>query len=488
MNSSSIRNILFIQAVEGFDEGGTVLTEHDKNDAVIQAGAPLPVKSARSVQQEFLATRADLLLSRLHAKFPRSSRSLDLHHGRSWFGVTFLVVGVLAVVLGFLSNELGPEKRINILSFPLLGILLWSFAIYLGEIVFFFTRRGNRGHGSGWLDGVTGFFESHGVGGGRDLSAGEDADSLLEHSRRKFEKDWSRLIHPVQLARLKVMLHTAAFLLAAAIIGGMYVNGLANEYRAVWESTFFENGSALRPFLSAVLGPAAAVSGANLPDATALDAIHWGATVNGETPGENAARWIHWYAITIGLFVLLPRAILAILWSLRAARLRSTLPFRDIAPRYFEHILSVSIGSSRAIRVVPYAFEPDDASRKSVIRALEDHFGRSIALTWSPHIAFGDEEEFSLESIDETIDLIPLFDFSATPEKETHLVVYQTLSALTPNPVRSILLDTVSFTAKAASLPDALERRENRESSWRKLYSGESVDLLFFPSLSSSPS
>ena len=56
MNSSSIRNILFIQAVEGFDEGGTVLTEHDKNDAVIQAGAPLPVKSARSVQQEFLIT------------------------------------------------------------------------------------------------------------------------------------------------------------------------------------------------------------------------------------------------------------------------------------------------------------------------------------------------------------------------------------------------------------------------------------------------
>ena len=256
----------------------------------------------------------------------------------------------------------------------------------------------------------------------------------------------------------------------------MYARGIANEYRAVWESTFISDSAQLRPLLQTVLGPAVAISGGELPSIKQLDAIR-----GADAPGENAARWIHWYALTIALFVLAPRAILALLWRFRAARLARSLPYREAAPRYYARLLATSSGSARRAVLVPYAFDPDKAIKTALVRRLEDEFGASVEADWRPPVRFGEEEDIALGESADGAEIVPLLSFAATPERETHLALHRTLSGLALTPVRFVLLETSAFDRKARDLPDASERRAAREEAWRRLFEGESVALILHP-------
>jgi len=199
--------------------------------------------------------------------------------------------------------------------------------------------------------------------------------------------------------------------------------------------------------------------------------------------GENAARWIHWYAITIGLFVLLPRAVLALVWRLRANRLARTLPFREVSPLYFERLLSTSTGASLPLRLVPYAFSPDAACRSAAAEQLERQFGRTVTLHLAPAIPFGEEETVTLAPLGgdvENAEIVPLFHFAATPELETHLTVYENLSGLSPKPVRYVLLDTTSFDRRSLTFSDAQVRREGRRAAWERLFEGKDITIIPF--------
>lgn len=470
MNVDDIRNILMVQAVEESDEGEQILSPSEKREAASASGAPLGKKVGSAGQNSFLAARAGILLRRLRSRYPEATTWLEHSPSGSHLGMLSLILGLVAAVAGFLTNELGPEKRINILSFPLLGILLWSALVYVREIFLFFRRRRSDA-APGWIDWLTERFQPR--------PAAPAGPTPLDEARRLFEKRWSSLTAPIPAARLKSILHGTAFILAAAAIGGMYVKGLANEYRAVWESTFFTESTQLRPFLEIVLGPAVTLSGGTLPTDAELTAMRW------PSDGENAARWIHWYALTIGLFVLVPRAILAFAWRLRASRLARTLPFRGISPLYFERVLSTSTNAALPLRIVPYACALDDESRRALVRQLEKQFGRAVDLHFAAPIPFGEEENFTLatgEDDEKGAEILPLFHFAATPEIETHLAVYRTLSGLAPNPVRFLLLDATSYDRKSVSFPDAKARREGREAAWEKLFAGEEVSLILFSS------
>ncbi len=468
MSPEDSRNILMLAAVEEADENGLVLPLGERHEASRQAGAPLPANPGRAREEVFLAARATALLERLHGRLSGTAwldPSAPAHPSRH----PGLVLGLLllAAIVGYLSNELGPEKRINILSFPLLGILGWSLLVYLREIWLFVSRKRP--------ERFTRLFARLAP---RPVENATDdpAASVLAGARRLFEKRWAQLSAPATAARLKSLLHLAALVLAASAIGGMYVRGLANEYRAVWESTFIADSAQLRPLLQAVLGPAVAISGGTLPSIEQLDAIR-----GADATGENAARWIHWYALTIALFVLAPRAFLALLWRLRATRLARTLPYRETAPRYYARLLATSSGSARRAALVPYAFEPDEATKTALVRRLEDEFGAAVEAVWLPSIAFGDEEEKTVALPGAGAETIPVLSFAATPERETHLAVHRTLSSLASDPVRFVLLEAGAFDRKTQGLADAAERRAAREEAWRRLFAGESAALLVHP-------
>ncbi|MEX2577420.1 MAG: DUF2868 domain-containing protein [Verrucomicrobiales bacterium] len=477
MNQDDIRKILALQAVEEADEAEEILSPSDRREAAKIAGAPLGKQSDRKEQNRFLAARAEVLLTRVASRFPEAGKWVHQFSSRHRFGVLALTLSLVAAIVGFLTNELGPDKRINILSFPLLGIILWSFAVYVREI-FLFSRTRDRLFRGGWIDSLTGFVQPE-AARSEALRDGDDAEpsgKVLAGARGIFERRWRGLTAPVLGARLKSMLHLVAFILAAAAIFGLYLKGLANEYRAVWESTFFTDSEQLRPFLQLVLGPAAALTGDTVPTAEELSRIHW--REGSGIAGENAARWIHWYAITVGLYVLLPRAAFAIAWRLRAARMARTLPFREVAPHYFDRIIATSSGSSLEISVIPYSVQLDDASKRAAATRLEDEFKRPVDITWTATVPFGEEETFAQPEAAEGRETIPLFDFASTPERETHLALYRTLSARTPHPVGFVLLETSAFDRKASSFADAKERRAARAEAWEKLFEAENVKLL----------
>ncbi len=464
---------MMLQAVEEADETDLILSSTDKSSATESAGAPLEKNSSTGTENTFLEKRADSLLVRLAARHPEAARWTQTLASNHRLGLLTLVLGLIAAVTGFLTNELGPEKRINILSFPLLGIILWSFLVYLREIILFFRSRDKLFRDS-WVDWLIGMMQP-------PQSAHEviekEKEKVIAGGRSVYEKRWKQITAPVIGARLKSLLHTTAFILAAAAIAGMYVKGLANEYTAVWESTFFEESAQLRPVLQTVLGPATAISGGEIPSIDELDTIRM--TKGEEVAGQNAARWIHWYAITVGLFVLIPRFLFAFIWRIKASALARTLPFRDVSSRYFEHLLAVSTGDSVEVHIVPYGLAPNDPKKRVAIRALEEQFEKPLKVTWNAPIAFGEEDEFTPTDQPDGSSLVPFYSLAATPEKETHLAVYQTLLGHAPNPVKWALIDPESYDEKLTFFPDADKRRFDREAAWSRLFETENLDLIF---------
>lgn len=470
MKPEDLKKTLAIGAVEECDAEGLLVPPPDREAASRAAGAPLPLRPSAAVEDRFLAARAAALLDRLRPRFPESGRWLDGSDASSFSRHPLLAILILAAaaILGYLGNELGPEKRINILSLHLLAILGWSLLIYLNEIRVLFGKRPPA-----LLSSVLAAVHRPRTA---PTPGSDPAYAVLARARGLFESRWSRLLAPVEVARVKALLHLAAFVLAAAAIAGMYVRGLASEYRAIWESTFLVESEQLLALLKMVLGPAVAISGEALPSAAELDLLRGAAA-----EGENAARWIHWYATTVALFVLLPRGVLALVWRIRAGRLARSLPYRGTAPDYFARLLASSSGPGRAVAVVPYNFDPDEATKAALALRLVDALGAAVEATWLSPVNFGEEEAPDLDPAAEASEFVPLFSLAATPERETHLQFFRSLAVRSPRPLRLVLLDAASFDRKARDLGDAEQRRRDRAAAWAELFADESVALILHP-------
>ncbi len=481
MNLNDVRHLLLAQSVEESDSSGTVLPDAERELASNAAGAPLAESASEKKQQSFLIRRAERVVSFLEPRFPSIAAAVKgAPLGR--FRLFSLGVIIAALVVGFLTNELGIPGKINILSFPLIGIVLWNFVIYLREIFGLFRGKKegatNVGSLGRWL-AASPFSDKQNAD---DETSDEPVE--IRQSVALFRKNWFRALMPVMTARVKSLLHCAAALLAVAAIGGMYVKGLANEYNAVWASTFF-TAETLHPFLKGVLGPASAISGIALPD---LDQL----TVMKNSPtneGENAARWIHLYAVTTAVFVILPRLVLAFIWKGRSKLREKIIPFRSYAPAFFDRLLAVSMGDALKIAVLPYAHNPSATMRHKIQKDAEDIIGGAVKLEWMNPIAFGEEDEgFAFERW--PADLIVAFNFASTPEKETYGALLKNIGQSVRESEGTthlhLFLDAESFDRKADSFADFEQRRETRLAGWRELAPAEFGEALHVTSSSKS--
>src|SRR5690606_26956090 len=103
--------------------------------------------------------------------------------------------------------------------------------------------------------------------GGR-LRRAEPGQPVIAH---RFAAAWTQATGPLTAARLARTLHLAAATLAFGAIIGLYLRGLVFEYRAGWASTFLDPGQ-VGALLKLVFGPAALLTGIELPDAARLAA------------------------------------------------------------------------------------------------------------------------------------------------------------------------------------------------------------------------
>lgn len=412
----------------------------------------------------FLARRARVGCERLAQRGVAAARMAGGAGWPAWWGAAVIAV---AFVIGWGSEAVASAQRIHVLAPPLLAVLAWNLFVYLllavaavrqarsprfaGPLRSALLATIERVAASSWLRG-----------------SGNGAQPLA-----RFAIDWAGASRGVQAARLAALLHAAAAALAFGALCSWYARGLAFEYRAGWDSTFL-TPQAVHTLLSVVLGPASWSSGIALPSAQELAQLRFSAG-----PGENAARWIHLYAITLGLGVLLPRLLLSATAAWRARRLagRIALPLGE---PYFRRLLQAQAGQFLAVQVLPYSYEVAMDRVPALRMLLEQALGARVAPQLAAPVALGGEDELPA-ALPPPPGAVPpvrvaLFPLTATPERENHGAFVRKLSASAGQLL--VVVDESGFRRRFGGA-DGETRRLQRRTAWQRMLHDEGHAPLF---------
>ena len=459
MNEAAAREVLLLQAFESVSPASPSWTDEDRGWATKLA---LQGRAAQSDAAAFIETRAHHAMQRLAAREPAAARWLGL---RSWHSRWPLWAALVAALVGVLADSIGNSQRINLLAPPLWAVLLWNLAVYgllLVNAVLALTRPNDLRRPGPVLRLV-----QRGLRWGRAWPAADAAGSSSggsEKALQSFATQWLRFSAPLNAVRATALLHAASAALAAGLIAGLYLRGLVLDYRATWESTFLTAQSA-HAALAFLFAPAQALAGITLPSVAGFEALR---AVHGDTSaGAAAAPWIHLWAVTLLLFVVLPRGLLAWWSTLRAQWLarRVTLP---LAEPYFQRLSQLQRGDVARVQVLPYANTPTPQAVLGLRALLADAFGERAALQIAPTLAFGAEDVTAGQHAlpPGTTLAVALFDLSATPEAENQGRFVRLLAARAPAGAATIVLvDDTGFVRRFGS--DTTRLAQRREA-WRR--------------------
>jgi hypothetical protein len=423
--------------------------ETDREGELSLPPAATPVEGSPG---DRLAARARPLLAALDARFP-FLRALRRTAGLSPGLTAAVVLGALAVGLG--TSALGPAARVNLLSLPLLGLLAWNLAVYLAAGLGWLLRGRLRPGGglARLLPAAALLAQVRRLSGeiGRVLPGA--SARLVGRALSAFLDVWRPLAAPLVMARGRRLFHLAAAALALGMVGGIYLRGLAFEYRATWESTFLSPRAA-EALIGALVAPGRLLVDVETGPIAALRAPADG----------DAAPWIHLLAATVALLVVAPRLLLALVESIRAARLARSLPLSLDAP-YFRRLLAR--GPLRLL-VQPYSFDPSPAAREALARGLRALHGPQTECAWLAPLAYG---EVTLPRLgEEAASGLLLFPLAQTPEAEVHGELARTASP-------SWLLAADASTLRARLGAEAPGRLEERKRLWEETMAGAGRQL-----------
>jgi len=295
MTEDDARRVLLLRAYES-PPGPAPWTADDRDWATRQAIAAV---GADARPAHFVATRAALALPRLLPRAPEAERWLQR---RGWHPALVLLALLLGLLAGLAVDQLGSPQRVNLLAPAMWAVVLWNLFVYAA----LWLPAPQAGPLVRWL-----------AGRGR---------ALPRHPQ--LSADWLQVAAPLMARRAALLLHTAAAGLALGLIAGLYLRGLVMDYRAGWQSTFLDPAS-VQAALRFGLWPASALTGVPVADVTPLR------LAPGDAATASAAPWIHLFAATLLLAVVLPRTLLAGLAAWRAAWLARHLPLA-LDDAYFE--------------------------------------------------------------------------------------------------------------------------------------------------------
>jgi hypothetical protein len=465
MNESDARDALLVKAYEATpsDRAGSVWTEEDREWA---SRAALQVEGERASDDAFIARRARLAAERICSRDRAATRARRLLTWRAWVG---RAAAVAALSLGILGDAIGPAQRINVLAAPLIAVIVWNLAVYVAIALRPILRlrgRDTRGLGpmTAWLARVA------------------HADMTTEREERlapvlaAFARSWMQSSARLTATRVARVLHTCAALLAAGTLCGMYVRGLVLEYRAGWESTFLD-GAGVRAVLTVLLGPASAITGIPIPDAAGLEAIRFPGS-----EGEVAGPWIHLYAVTTAMVVLLPRTLLALAHWFDERRLAKKFPLPTDDP-YFRSLARAHTGAKATVWIAPYSYHPTARAVLGLNALMTRVFGAHVEVEIAPGIAFGGEDAIASNWTPpaDTACAAALFSLAATPEPENHgAFVAALIERLGRGTPLVALVDESAFVARfAQSTGSDARRRTERRGAWTRMLAVHGLAPVF---------
>jgi hypothetical protein len=295
-------------------------------------GAPWIARRARYLIDHRLAPYA-VVLSRIQSP------------ARAGFFIAF------ATAAGLAANYLGPTDKIHVIWNPMVILIAWNAVVYAAlaaraalvhpaetrdsaSSTLPFRRRAANLHSYRpslvervilgpaltWMLGVK-----------------AEADEMRQHARglrkvaQRFAALWWPQMRPIVRLWLRRTLHLSAIGIAVGAILGMYVRGLFFDYNVAWESTFIRDPETVALILRYVLGPAAIVLGQPLPTAESVAPLF-------SPAGDYAAVWIHLYAVSAVLFIVIPRGFLALAATSRLRHQRRDVKL-NLQTSYYAQVL-----------------------------------------------------------------------------------------------------------------------------------------------------
>jgi hypothetical protein len=448
MTDAELSAVCWVRAVEQGQGAGVPWSDEDAASASREARRAVGEGGDRAKAQAFVVKRAQLAQARLGERDKAWRAPLQGEGPRAWRWLLVALAAALAALI--VGNVLGGQ-RINLLAPPVLGLIVWNVVVYLSLLV-----AAGRGP-SAWL--------ARALEDARTKLSARSVAAPLMAARARFAAEWAVASRGVQAARVATVMHLAAALLGALVVASMYLFGLAFDYRAGWDSTWLDAEQVQRT-LQFVFTPATAISGLSVPDIDAMATLRFAEG----SAGESAARWIHLYAITLALFVIVPRVLLAAWssWRARRAVAQRTLPLDE---PYFRALLRDGPALPRPVTVLPYSYALSAPQVKALPRALVDALGPGAQPHVKPTLPLGAEEALPAAALEDAQgDVAALFAATATPERETHGAFVRTLAAaLAGRATVSVLVDESAFRQRAGSASDAELRLTQRRAAWQRM-------------------
>lgn len=410
--------------------------------------------------EQLIAHRATLAVQRLSLREPAVDALLGAVQAPRWIVAALLGA---AFVAGATLDALTSAQRIDLLAPPLLGVLAWNLIVYL-----LLAGRAVIGRG-----GVTPWRRTLSSAVWRLATRTLPKVSRASPPLARFTADWIDASAPLQAARAAALLHAAAAAFAVGALAALYLRGLGFELRAGWQSTFLD-ADAVHRLLTIVLAPAAHLVGLALPGTDDIARLRWP-----PGRGENAALWIHLYAITIGMLVVLPRLALAEGARRRARRLAEdfTLPLSE---PYFQRLLPREAGARLDVQVLPFNLHGAADLQAGLAEVLGETLGLAVRPVVTATIVEGEEHRPGPMAAAPALPVsVALFAATATPERETHAAFVRRLQARAGAGVRVLaLVDESGFRRRFTGL-EGEKRLQQRREAWRRLLDECGCQVVF---------
>ncbi len=460
--------ILRWRAIEEGDTDAVILSEERRREATGRTRAGM---TSEMVTTDRVGDRESAFLLR---------RALWLEHELiGWSGIlvrvierlnpvkgrrSWIIAGWLAAfIIGYALAGLGQEAEFNLLALPLVSVLVWNGVIMAAALLIEFQQEG-RSRSLEWL--ATRLTPAtNDRNGDAEAPTGMTVDQRFEQlTHAPALERWQR--------RFRAWLHIAAALLALGSAIGLYARGWSKEYRAVWESTLLSEANA-QTFFGSLFKPASSVLKLPLP-LTELPIMH---RTQGQTVSPAPALpWIHLYAGTLLLLVILPRFSLALLsvWRAHAVmqkRMRS-LGWQNFLIR----TLRAVEGGQEIITVLVHATDAAPTHREVWSRGVRERFGRMTEPEMI-QVPLGDEDDFVSAWKPAHPRVVIVFNLATTPEAEVQrrfvLDVKQNLASRQRDAELLVLLDATSIGNRWSP-----EKLAGREKLWTEMLQGAASEII----------
>jgi len=455
MDETAAREVLLVRALDGAEPGLATWTAADRawasRVAVETVGPGAPPAA-------FLAARAHAGLQRVLPRERPATREVWAWLQRPLWRPGWVPAGfIIGLAIGAALDSVAGGSAVNLLSLAIFGVLGWNIVVYALLLVRFVTVLVGRPRWSGPLVRVL-----HRLARVERVTVRPRvlADLGLARLWPGFMADWLQAAGSLLARFFASVLHATAAGVAVGGLASLYLRGLVMDYRAGWESTFLEPGF-VHGLLTTVLGPAAALTGIALPDVAGVASLRFGPAAG----GAPAAPWIHLYAATVGLVVVLPRSLLALGGLMGATRIARRFPLL-LAEPYYQQVLRQQRPVPAMVCAWPHATAPTAQATLALRSLCARVWGDGVSLEVLPAVAWGDEDALQLPA-SETGVALALFDMNATPEAEQQGRLLRSLAATLPASVPIlVVVNESAFLARFAGLP---ERVAARRAAWQAL-------------------